>query len=114
MAQTTNTKTEQQRWEQAEAEDIMENLYRTEHESVYDPRSVFCSLCGDDVGTKEVAYEACRSFNKQTSHLCDTCFQYSDSPDNRFVSDKEKRSSRVNKPVHRKVAKVEVVGNRAC
>jgi hypothetical protein len=97
MAQTMTTAmtiTEEQQWEREEAEDIIENLRRIEYESVYDPRDsppVFCSLCGDDVGTAEEAYDSFRSFNDQTSHLCDTCFRHCDSPDNRFVSDKEKK-----------------------
>ena len=90
MAQTM---TEEQQWEREEAEDIMENLKRIEYESVYDPSDmppVFCTLCGDDVGTAEEAYNSYRSFNDQTSYL-DTCFRHCDSPDNRFMSDKEKQ-----------------------
>ncbi len=92
-----SSESEQKQWEREEAEEIMENLRRLEYESVHDPRDsppVYCSLCGDDVGSAEEAYDAYRSFNNQTSHLCDECYSGCDSPDNRFVSDKEKATRR--------------------
>jgi hypothetical protein len=42
------------------------------------------------------AYKNGRSFFKQTYHICCLCLKYSDTPDNRWISDLEKDTAKAN------------------
>lgn len=46
----------------------------------------YCALCGEDMDTEE-AYKQGRSFFKRTYHMCGMCLQYSNDPENPWISD---------------------------